>query len=120
MEPSNFVMDEVENKSTIAPELEELREECAALRHLVISALVLLLVVSGTFNLYLWRQVRYAHKDLEAVRPGATQIIADYRKASGPMDNFVRQMAEYGRTHPDFAPIMVKYDLKAAFPTSAA
>ena len=111
-------LDNLENK-TAAPQpdatsgLEELRAQYDALSHLVVSLLVLLLIVSGSFNLFLLRQVKYARTDLQAVRPQITQMLAEYNKVSAPaIQNLIKQLTDYGRTHPDFVPILTKYGLK--------
>jgi hypothetical protein len=68
----------------------------------------------------LLRQWRTTSKDLAAIRPQATQMIAEYQKSSGPaMENFVKRITEYGHTHPDFVPVLAKYGLKPAAPTNA-
>jgi len=108
-------MDEIEIKSPAQIDVAQLQEKYDSLRNLMGSVLVLLLLVSGTFNIFLWRQVRYVRRDLDGIRPQAMQVINDYQTNSGPtMDNFIKQITEYGRTHPDFAPIMSKYGLKPA------
>ena len=96
------------------------RRSIDALRHLVVSILILVVVISGTLNIYLLRQWRSTSKDLAGIRPQATQMIAEYQKVSGPlMNDFVKKITEYGRTHPDFAPVLAKYGLKPAAPTNA-
>jgi hypothetical protein len=114
-------MDESEIKVSPQTDVTELQEQFDALRHLVVSMLVLVLVVSGTLTIYLMRERKYARTELEALRPQATSVIAEYEKNQGPMmDNFIKQLTEYGRTHPDFAPIMTKYGLKPTVPGSNA
>ena len=77
------------------------------------------IVISGTFNIYLLRQWRTASKDLAGIRPQAAQMIAEYQKVSAPlMTDFVKKITEYGRTHPDFAPVLAKYGLKPAGTTA--
>jgi hypothetical protein len=46
-------------------------------------------------------------------------MFADYQKMSGPYTDFLKKVTEYGRTHPDFVPILAKYNLKPAGATSA-
>ena len=112
-------MDELELKSPAQVDVAQLQEKYDSLRNLVGSLLVLMLVISGTMNIFLWRQVRYTHRDLEGFRAQAMPVITDYQTNSGPiMDNFVKQVTEYGRTHPDFAPIMNKYGLKPSAATT--
>ena len=98
----------------------DLQAQYDALRHLVVSVLILVIVISGTLNIYLLRQWRTVKRELTGFRPQAAQVIAEYQKVSGPlMTDFVKKIAEYGRTHPDFAPILTKYNLKPAGATGA-
>ena len=113
-------MDNLDNKTALQPNANDLQAQCDALRHLVVSVLILVIVISGTFNIYLLRQWRTTSKDLAAIRPQAAQMIGEYQKVSGPlMTDFVKKITEYGRTHPDFAPILTKYNLKPAGSTGA-
>src|SRR5689334_2936004 len=105
-------MDETEIKTPAQPELVQLREQFEALRHLVVSILVLLIVVCGTLDVYLLRQRNTTRKDLKAIAPQAMNIINTYQQGQGAwIDDFIRKVSEYGRTHTDFAPIMTKYGL---------
>jgi len=83
--------------------------EIAALKRQVFSLLTALIVVSGTLTVYLYRQASLMGKDLAAIRPQATQIVTVFNKNQGLMSNFVNQLVEYGKTHPDFRPILMKY-----------
>jgi hypothetical protein len=116
-------MDTLEDRAPAQPGLTDWREQFTALRHLVVSVMVLLMVVSGTFNLYLWKRWRDASRELDGLRPQAAQIaqtVANIQKVEVPaMQDFVRKITEYGRTHPDFAPILAKYNIKPAAPTGA-
>jgi len=106
-------MDNVETKSAPLPGSNEWQAHYDSLQHLVISVLVLLIVVSGTLWIFLRWQVKYTSLELEGVRAQATNFIAAYEKTTKPaMDNFINKLADYGRTHPDFAPIMAKYGIK--------
>jgi hypothetical protein len=117
-------MDTLENKTSTPANANDLQAQYDALRHTVVSILILVVVMSGTLNIYLLRQWRSTSKDLEGIRPQAAQMITEYQKSSPLMENFVKKITEYGRTHPDFAPIMAKYGLKTAtstnLPTAAA
>jgi hypothetical protein len=114
-------MDNLDNRTPIQPLANDLQDQFDALRHLVVSILILVIVISGTFNIYLLRQWRTASKDLAAIRPQAAQMIAEYQRVSAPlMTDFVKKITEYGRTHPDFMPVLAKYGLKPAGPTGAA
>ena len=112
-------MDNLDNKTPIQAGENDLQAQFDALRHLVTSTLILVIVVSGTFNIYLLRQWRTVSKELAQIRPQAAQIITDYQKSGPMMDDFVNRITEYGRTHADFAPIMAKYNLRSAGTASA-
>jgi hypothetical protein len=114
-------MDNLDNQTPSQHNANDLQAQCDALRHLIVSILILVIVISGTLNIYLLRQWRTASKDLAVIRPQATQMIAEYQRVSAPlMTDFVKKITEYGRTHPDFAPILAKYGLKPASLTGAA
>jgi hypothetical protein len=114
-------MDNFDDKTPAAPAgANDLQEQFDGLRHLVVSILILLIVVSGTLSIYLLRQWRTVSKELTAYRPQAAQVVNAYQKAEAPaMQEFVKKITEFGRTHPDFAPIMTKYNLKPTTATNA-
>jgi len=114
-------MDPVENQvSSSAPD-RDLQAQVDRLRQLLHSVLVLVIVVSGTLTIYLLREVRYSRAELQALRPNATNIITQYEKTVGPnMDQFVRRLATYGKTHPDFQPILTKYSLNKSLTNAPA
>ncbi len=114
-------MDNLDTKTSVQPDTSDLQAQYDTLRHLVVSILILVVVISGTLNIYLLRQWRSTSKDLAAIRPQATQLIAEYQKVSGPlMQDFVKKLTEYGRTNPEFAPVLAKYGLKPSTPTNPA
>ena len=104
-------MDNPETTTAAQTELSEVRTQLEDLKHLVVSTLVLLLIVSGAFNLYMLRQWRFSKTDLASARPQVQQIVAEFNKSSASMSDFIKRLAEYGRSHPDFAPIVAKYRL---------
>jgi hypothetical protein len=110
-------MDNLENKPADAlpggtTDVAALKAECENLRRLLVSALMLMIVVSGTLNLYLLRQVKYARTDLGGIAPAVNQMRAEYDKARPVMEQFIQRAQDFGRTNPDFAPILAKYNLK--------
>ena len=99
---------------TTAPETgaPEWQEQIEGLRRAVSSALILMLVVTGSFDVYLLRQVRFTRADLAQARLQAPQVAAQYNQISGQaIQEFAKKLVDYGRTHPDFAPIIAKYKL---------
>jgi predicted negative regulator of RcsB-dependent stress response len=94
------------------PEVNELSAQCQWLRRQIQTILILLILVSATLTGFLWMQVRYAGRDLSTqYRPA----IEEWTKKQGPaIDDFVRKLADYGRQHPDFNAIYIKYGLNQA------
>ena len=113
-------MDTLDNKTPLQTGANDVQAQYNALQHLVVSILILVVVISGTLNIYFLRQWRTVSKDLAGIRPQASQMIAEYQKVSAPlMNDFVKKVTEYGKTHPDFAPVLTKYNLKSAAPAAA-
>ena len=104
-------MDNPEIQPTPAPETEDLKQQCSGLQRQMTTLLLALVIVSGTLTVFLWRQVRYARRDLQAMKPPASQIIQDFKQNKAAMDAFIAKVAEFGRTHSDFTPIMTKYQI---------
>lgn len=96
----------------------DLQAELKVAKRQISNLLIMLLVVSGTLTIYLLQQVRYDRANLallanqEARLPEARQIISDYNQKRVPaMQNFLEQLQEYGKTHPDILPLLAKYGL---------
>ena len=103
----------------------ELRSQCESLRQLVSSLLVLLLVVSGTLNLFFWRQFKVTKGALDVERPQINQMVAEYNRGQGiAITNFLAKLVEFEKKNPDFSPILAKYGvplgISGAPPATAA
>ena len=113
-------MDNLENTPSSQGELTNLRAECTSLRQMLGGVLVLVIVISGTFNIYLWRQFRMTRAELRVIRPQVGQLVADYQRVSLPAINeFIKSLNDYERTHPDFSHILTKYNIKTSGITGA-
>lgn len=101
----------------INSELTELKEQCAQLRaqtnNLRIAQLIVALAVAGFF----WVEVRRNGQALKAMRPQAAQVDEVSNKQTEAINDIVNRLAEFGRTHPDFVPILAKYRIT---PTTTA
>ena len=113
-------MDNLESKTTVQTETTDLPAEFEALRHLVVSILILMLVVSGTLSIYLLRQWRTTVNELKVIRPQVSQMAAIYQKDEFPwMKEILNRLSDYGRTHPDYMPVLAKYNIKPGATTGA-
>jgi hypothetical protein len=106
-------MDEIETKGSDQTEPAGWQVQVDALRHFVLSVLILVVVISGTVNIYLLYQFKATGRELEAVRPLVANLRNGYAHGDGPaIERFVRDSMEYGKTHPDFGPYLDKYGLR--------
>ena len=106
--------------NTLAPaasspsELTELREQCVQLRaqtqNLRLAQLIVALAVAGFF----WVEVARNGQALETMRPQAAQVAEVTKKQTPAINDFVNRLAEYGRAHPDFVPVLTKYGISTA------
>lgn len=87
-------------------------ERYEQLRKIFAASLFAVLILAGSLNILLLRQVVTMRKDLDAVRPQVNQLVENYQKIEDPqIKNFVNSLIGFGRTHPDFNPILVKYKI---------
>jgi hypothetical protein len=106
-------MDTLEKHAVDPSELQELRAQCQSLQQLVSALLVLVLIVSGALDIYLLRQWRMAHAELQRRGPYVAKMVAEYNQVSAPaISDFVKRLVDYEKTHPDFTQILLRYNLK--------
>jgi hypothetical protein len=101
-----------ESEASSAPS--EIQDQIAALRRQVFTLLLALIVVSGTLTVYLYRQATITRRDLTGIRPQATQMISAFNQSRTNIQAFVQELSAFGRTHPDFQPILKKYGINPA------
>ena len=98
--------------TSLATGTDDMAAVVKALQSQVATLLVLLLIVSGTMTIYLFRQVSHVRKDLEATRPRAQQMIDEYNQRTAPaIQRFTAELGKYAETHPDVLPILARYGL---------
>ena len=92
-------------------ELTELKEQFAQLRNqthnLRIAQLIVALAVAGFFWVEVWRN----GQALKVMRPQAAQVDEVTKKQTPAINEFVKRLAEFGRAHPDFVPVLTKYGI---------
>ena len=110
-------MDNLENDPPAPTQRDPSPTQDDSLRQLVVSILVLLIVVSGTLNIFLLHQASTSHQELEVIRPQVDLMVTQYLKNVGPaMDEFERKLTEFARSHPDFAPTLNRHRLATRSP----
>ena len=94
-----------------SPTSTELSDQIAVLRRQTFTLLLALIIVSGTLTVFLYRQASLTRRDIAAVKPQATQIIQAFTQNGPNIQLFIKQLAAFGATHPDFQPILKKYGI---------
>jgi len=87
-----------------------LEAQITALQRQVFSMLLVLVVLTGTIVCYLFYQSRIASHDLSEFRPQAVRIIQTYRRNAQDFAGFYSQLNKYALTHPEFQPVLRKYN----------
>jgi len=102
------------NDSEVSQSHAEISEQLSALQRQVFILLLVLVVVSGTLVAYLYYQSRQLGKNLDSFQ----QITQVYNQNFPLVQSFVKGIAVYGTTHPDFQPILKKYGISNAAPAA--
>jgi hypothetical protein len=97
------------NDSEIKPSSPATGTESADIQLQLTILLVGLIVLAAVFSGYLWSTVRQRKADFENMQNAATPMVQAYNREKGTVDTFISRVIEYSKTHPDFEPIMRKY-----------
>ncbi|MHB8521504.1 MAG: hypothetical protein ACYDH9_12205 [Limisphaerales bacterium] len=90
--------------------LSALNQAYRTLRVQFLAVLLTLVILCGSLNIYLLRQVSLVRRDLEANRPVVEKIVAEYVRSGEPtIKDFLNKLEVFSKTHPDFRPILAKY-----------
>ena len=87
--------------------LAELQGELQAIKRLVSVIVFLLILVTFSVDVYMIRQVTTVNRELA----NAQAVIDDFAKrgVDSAAGDFWTKLSEYGKSHPDFAPVLAKY-----------
>lgn len=75
--------------------------------------LVGLIVLSAAFAGYMWSTWRQRDADFKNLQNAAAPMVQGYNREKAVVDRFIARVIEYSKTHPDFDPIMRKYQPQA-------
>ena len=104
-------MNDIEKQPIDAAELTELKERCEMLERRTSALQAGLIVLSMIAFFTGFVQVHRANKELEVIRPQLAQV-QEYNKKQDPLlSTLAQKLVDYGRSHPDFTPIVMKYGL---------
>jgi hypothetical protein len=80
-------------------------------RNLLVMSMIGLVLVSGSFMMFMYQQMKMVRGQLAEQRPSVLKAIQDYKQISLPLiQRFSARMQGYGTAHPDFKPILQKYE----------
>lgn len=110
--------------TTSGNDLTDLKATVAALESQTHTLRVILLLVILALCAFFWREAGYNNALAVALQPQATQISqfvaqleqqgSSIQKQMQALQKAALQLAEYGKSHPDYLPILVKYGLRPA------
>lgn len=105
-------MSETPSVPTGSAETEELKQQVASLRELTVKLQYSVIAFTWIVGLFLFTQVWRAYKDVKAARPQVSQIVEVARREQVGIEQFAASLAEFGRTHADFRPLLTKYGIQ--------
>lgn len=87
------------------PDNNDCKAEVAELKNQMFILLLALVVISGTFAVYIYREATNTNKDFQQLQPMSAVI----PQQEAAISNFLVGVVFYGNKHPDFVPILKKY-----------
>jgi hypothetical protein len=92
--------------------IEELQHQIRSLRTFLLATLAVLVLLSFALNVFIFRQVSIASKQLEE----SQKFVGDYNKVSVPMINeFLTKLTVVSKTNAEIGRLLAKYNIQSAF-----
>jgi hypothetical protein len=89
--------------------IEELQQQVRALQTFFLATLAVLVLLSGSLNLFILRQVSIASKQLTENQ----KFVDDYNKVSAPLiSDFLTKLTVASKTNADIGRILAKYNFQ--------
>ncbi|MDB6055737.1 MAG: hypothetical protein JWN25_3260 [Verrucomicrobiales bacterium] len=105
----NDILEQAPAPNSGSEEVRELRNVVAGLKKLLTIALLLLLVLTGSYNLIAMRLMLSARKDLNTVQPKVSAMVQQYETVQGPIiQSFYSNLIMYAKSHPQFTPVLIQ------------
>ena len=104
-------MSDIETKAGEGSELAELSEKCSELERRSTMLQVALVLVALSLAFFVEVQVRRAGRDLEGIRPQLASFAEANKKQDPLIQTLAQKLVDFGRSHPDFTPVVLKYGL---------
>ncbi len=117
------------NNPSSSSEVSDLKSLCEELQGQTQILRVVLLLVIGSLCLFFWREAGFHGHIAQQLQPQvmqASQLVDALNKQGSSMDKqlqalqgAVSRLVDYGRTHPDYVPILNKYGVPVSSPAPA-
>lgn len=118
------------NTPSGSSEVSDLKSLCSDLQSQMHTLRIVLLLVIGSLCLFFWREAGFNGHIADQLQPQvmqAGQLVEALNKQGSSMDKqlqalqgAVSRLVDYGRTHPDYVPILNKYGVPVTGPSPAA
>jgi hypothetical protein len=121
-------------KSSSPSDSEELKQTCVALEAQVHTLRLVVLIAGVIMGLFFWREGNLNGAAVTQMQPQISQITqlmgqlekqgGSYEKQMQGLQTIAMRLSEFGRSHPDYQPILAKYgipvgNVPAAVPAAA-
>ena len=90
--------------------VEQLREQVKSLQVLLSGVLVILILFGFCLNVYFFRDISLENRSLAL----SEKALAEHGFNMTQAADFWTKLKEFAKTHPDFAPIVAKYNISFA------
>lgn len=85
-------------------------DQIAGLQQQIQTLMIALLVTSGVMFVFIFQQMRYAIRDRDELAQAAQPVLQE----KVVIDQFLTRACDFGKAHPDFMPILNKYQIPQA------
>ena len=121
---------DIDSTKPASSENAELRATCAELESQIFTLRIVLLLAVAVTGLFFWREGNLNGAVVAQMQPQVTQISqylgqlekqgSSFEKQMQALQAIAMRLSEFGKTHPDYQPILAKYGIQvAAAPTPA-
>jgi hypothetical protein len=117
-------------KSSASSECGELKQTCAALEAQVHTLRLVVLIAGVILGMFFWREGNLNSAAVTQMQPQISQINqvmgqmekqgGSYEKQIQGLQAIAMRLSEYGRSHPDYQPILAKYGIPVGNAPAAA
>ena len=120
----------IDSTKPASSENAELRATCAELESQIFTLRIVLLLAVAVTGLFFWREGNLNGAVVAQMQPQVTQISqylgqlekqgSSFEKQMQALQAIAMRLSDFGKTHPDYQPILAKYGIQVAPASSPA